>query len=110
MNPRRMIERGVIFYSRRRLVLPGYDLKFNKAHSQIPNAGAANIVSDQSAQVEGALYKITFQGICNLDKFEGYPTEYERVSLQVNLGRENIHRIITYIAKPVTLRANDRHQ
>ena len=98
MNPKRMIQRGVIFYSRRRLVVPGYDLKFNKTHSKHPNAGAANIVSNDEAQVEGVLYKITLHGLYNLDKFEGYPTEYERVSLPLDLGSGKLQRIITYIA------------
>jgi len=99
MNPERMRERGVTFYSRQRLVLPGYSLKFNKTVS-VPNAGAANIIPDENGVVEGVLYKVTVKGILNLDKFEHYPNEYDRVILKVPDQRNNYIEIKTYIAHP----------
>lgn len=97
MNPERMRDRGVTFYSRQRLVLTGYSLKFNKILS-IPNAGAANIIPDKNGVVEGILYQVTVKGILNLDKYEHYPHEYDRVSLRVSYeDKENIE-IKTYIA------------
>ncbi len=97
MNPARMKDRGVMFYSRELLVLPGYSLKFHKIAHHGPNTGAANIVPDENCVVEGILYKITWAGIRNLDKHEGYPTEYDRVLLKVQ-GIEK--EILTYIAHP----------
>ena len=99
MNPSRMRERGVTFYSRQHLALLGYSLKFNKTVS-IPKAGAANIVPDTEGLVEGVLYQITLKGIYNLDRYEHYPNEYDRVSLKVTTD-ENVEReIITYVAHP----------
>ena len=103
MNPDRMKERGVAFYSRQRLVLPGYRLIFNKIVST-QNAGAANIAPDENGIVEGVLYKITLKGILNLDKFEHYPTQYDRVTLtaiQQGLELSDIH---AYIARAESTR------
>ncbi len=100
MNPARMKERGVIFYSRKLLILPGYSLKFHKITSYGPNTGAANIVLDDNGVVEGILYKVTWTGIRNLDKFESYPTEYDRVALKVAHSEGVEKEIYTYIAHP----------
>jgi len=99
MNPERMRERGVLYYSRQRLVLPGYSLKFNKI-VYAPHAGAANIIPDENDQVEGVLYKITLRGIQNLDKYEHYPTQYDRVTLRAPHQGSNLIEILTYIAHP----------
>jgi len=100
MNPARMKDRGVMFYSREPLILPGYGLKFHKIAYHDPNTGAANIVPDENCVVEGILYKITWAGIRNLDKHEGYPTEYDRVLLQVPIADGIEKEILTYIAHP----------
>ena len=99
MNPERMRERGIVFYSRQRLVLPGYSLRFNKI-VYTPDAGAANIVPDEQGIVEGVLYKITLRGIMNLDKFEHYPTQYDRVILGAPHQGSELIEIHTYIAHP----------
>jgi len=99
MNPSRMRERGVIFYSRQLLILSGYSLKFNKIVSS-PNAGTANIVPCAEDVVEGILYKITWKGIFNLDKYEHCPTEYDRVKLRVTHTEGVEKEIHTYIAHP----------
>jgi len=100
MNPARMRERGVMFYSRELLILPGYSLKFHKITLHGPNTGAANIVPNENGVVEGILYKITWVGIRNLDKYEGYPAEYDRVKLKVPHGEGIEKEILTYIAHP----------
>ncbi|TFG77678.1 MAG: gamma-glutamylcyclotransferase [Thermodesulfobacteriales bacterium] len=99
MNPVRMRERGVLFYSRKLLILPGYSLKFNKTVSS-PNAGAANIVTNAEGLVEGILYQITLKGMLNLDRYEHYPAEYDRVTLRVSNQGKNDIEIKTYIAHP----------
>lgn len=99
MNPERMRERGVVFYSRQRLVLSGYSLKFNKI-VYTPDAGAANIVPDENGLVEGVLYKVTVRGIMNLDKFEHYPTQYDRVILRALHRDSELIDVHTYIAHP----------
>ncbi len=99
MNPDRMREREVVFYSRELLILSGWSLKFHKITIQ-PNKGAANIVPDESGAVQGILYKVTMEGISNLDKFEHYPIEYDRVSLRVPFDEDDEKLILTYIAHP----------
>ncbi len=100
MDPARMKERGVMFYSGELLILPGYSLKFHKITPHGPNTGAANIVPDEKGVVEGILYEITWAGIRNLDKYEGYPTEYNRLKLKVTLSEGTEKEIITYMAHP----------
>lgn len=98
MNPLRMKERGVDFYSREHLVLPGWCLKFNKTTIQ-PGKGAANIVPQAGGIVEGGLYQVTMDGIVTLDKYEHYPIEYDRVTLTIS--HDGIEKdIMTYIAHP----------
>ncbi len=98
MNPLRMKERGVVFYSREYLVLPEWSLKFHKITFD-PNKGAANIVQDNRGVVEGVLYEVTMEGIVNLDKYEHYPIEYDRVTLTIS--HDGIEKdILTYIAHP----------
>lgn len=99
MNPERMIERGVLFYSRQLFILPGYRLIFNKTVST-PNAGAANIVPDEKGIVEGILYQVTLKGILNLDKYEHYPNEYDRVIMRVPDVLNKHLDLKTYIAQP----------
>lgn len=99
MNTDRMRERGVFFYSRQPLMLVGYSLIFNKKVST-PNAGAANIVPDKNGVVEGVLYRVSLKGIFNLDKYEHYPNEYERVIMRVPYDDKNHIVIKTYIARP----------
>ncbi len=101
MNPARMRERGAHYVSRERLVLEGFSLKFNKISSSSPGAGAANIVPDDSGIVEGVLYKITVSGLISLDRFEGYPREYDRIKLYLGAIKEEI---ITYIARPARIK------
>ncbi|MEM7007747.1 MAG: gamma-glutamylcyclotransferase family protein [Thermodesulfobacteriota bacterium] len=99
MNPERMRERGAAFYSRTNLIFPGYRLVFNKI-VKTPDAGAANIVRDEKAYVQGVLYLVTLRGIYNLDKFEHYPDEYDRVSLSHVVNDNSKQEFYTYIAQP----------
>jgi len=99
MNPARMKDRGVMFYSRELLILSGYSLKFHKISRSSPNTGVASIVPDESGVVQGILYKVTWAGIRNLDKYESYPTEYDRVKLKVAHNGTEIE-IMTYTAHP----------
>ena len=99
MNPERMIERGARFTSMAPYTLDGYVLRFNKASRRIPGAGFANIVPSDGGAVEGVLYEIDIQGLHALDRHEGYPTEYGRIMLELEV--DGIQRAVkTYIAKP----------
>ena len=99
MNPERMLERGAEFAHRQRYTLSGYRLEFNKISSRNPGTGSANIVPDENGVVEGIVYRITVDGLYNLDRFEGYPDNYGRIRLTLDLegSRETIK---TYSAMP----------
>ncbi len=99
MNPDRMKERGAHFTDMHKHSLRGYSLKFNKTSYQKPLTGCANIVPDDRGIVEGVVYKITVQGLYNLDKFEGYPVHYNRVKLIIDIAGSQ-ETVKTYIAMP----------
>lgn len=86
MNPERMLERGAEFTHRQKHTLPGYSLKFNKVSSKVPGSGSANIVPDQNGTVEGILYEITVRNLYNLDEYEGYPVQYTRIRIEVEIN------------------------
>lgn len=99
MNPARMRERGAVFYSRERLTLHGWSLRFHKISRKSPNIGVATIVPDEEGVVEGIIYEVTMSAIANLDQFEHYPTDYDKVTLRVSYD-EVEREILTYIAHP----------
>lgn len=100
MNPERMRSRKIKFQKREWAVLKGWRLEFNKSASRKPDAeGYANIVEDQQEIVEGCLYDISEKDIENLDKYEGYPDHYKKISVNVNLKSSEEVEAITYIAQ-----------
>jgi cation transport regulator ChaC len=99
MNPERMKERGAYFTRRHKHSLRGYSLKFNKTSVKKPEIGCANIVPDDRGIVEGVVYRITVQGLYNLDKFEGYPVHYDRITLVIDIAGSQ-ETVKTYIAMP----------
>jgi cation transport regulator ChaC len=102
MDPVRMQTRGASFTSRRHAVLKGYSLQFNKLATSSrakPGEGKGNIVVADDF-VEGALYEIATSGRDNLDKYEGYSTEYDRINVLVQLDDGTKVEAFTYVAKP----------
>lgn len=97
MNTERMIKRGIRFSERKRAVLKGWKLMFNKMASR-PGEGYANIVEDEREMVEGILYEIPCSDICKLDRYEGYPDHYIRVNVTVKLENGRKAKAVTYIA------------
>lgn len=100
MNPERMIERNVGFSQRRRAMLKGFKLKFNKVSERNPNEGFANIVHDHNELVEGVLYKIMKSDLPKLDLVEGYPSHYDRFKLGIELDNGKKVKAEVYIAQP----------
>ena len=85
-NPRVMDRKGVRFVSRRRAVLSGYRLLFNKKSLRpgVPaGVGYANINLEASFFVEGILYEIVPGDLPNLDASERYPDHYTRIEVSV---------------------------
>ena len=100
MNPGRMKERGVNFTAREWAVLKGWRLEFNKVASADPRQGYANIVEGESSVVEGILYEMPDKDILKLDKKEGYPTHYDRITVTVELSNGEEVEAVTYVAQP----------
>jgi len=71
MNPERMMERNVGFSQRRRAILKGLRLKFNKVSEGNHKEGFANIVHDRNELIEGVLNKIMKSDLLKLDLVEG---------------------------------------
>ena len=100
MNPERMKERGVNFLSRKRAILYGWRLEFNKEALRNPKEGYANIVKDENSFVEGCIYEIKEDDFKKLDKYEGYPEHYYRVEVKVRMDDGDEVDAITYVANP----------
>lgn len=102
MDPKQMNDRGAPFTERRRAVLTGWILKFNKRATKdaMKGEGKGNVVIDPKGIVEGALYSITRSGLDGLDLHEGYPTHYDRKELEVRLDDGTRVKAWVYIARP----------
>lgn len=97
MNPERMRIRGVKFRYRKRGILRGWSLVFNKIASDNAGAGYANIIRDDTGVVEGILYEIPEDDLTELDRYEGYPQHYKRIMLLVQTD-EGIVEAAVYVA------------
>jgi len=85
-NPRIMEKKGVGFSSRKRAVLPGFRLEFNKRalREKLPDSiGFANIERAPDGAVEGVLYEIADADLPKLDESERYPGHYDRIIVVV---------------------------
>ena len=60
----------------------------------------ANIVPDPHANTEGILYTLDEVGLDALDRYEGYPTQYQREELLVRLASGQQRKAFVYIAQP----------
>jgi hypothetical protein len=81
MDFKRLEERGISFEFIGLGILEDYALKFNKIASKRSGVGYANIVNQKGSRVEGLLFLIA--NIGKLDRFEGYPTHYNKEILKV---------------------------
>ena len=102
MDPKQMNNRGAPFTERRRAVLMGWALKFNKRATKdaMKGEGKGNVVVDPMGVVEGALYSITKSGLDGLDRHEGYPGHYDRKELEVRLDDGTKVDAWVYVAQP----------
>ena len=100
MNPKRLINRQISFAQRKRAVLKGYRLEFNKVASRNPKEGYANIIQDENGVVEGALYEILESDLSKLNRYEGFPAHYDRIKVKVHNDFDQIDEAVVYIAQP----------
>lgn len=100
-NPAIMQKKGVEFASRRRAVLRGYRLLFNKRalREALPEGiGFANINPDAEGTVEGILYEIVADHLAFLDQSERYPEHYNRIEVEVQ-SENGTEPCLTYVAQ-----------
>jgi len=76
-------------------VLKGYRLAFS-GYSGRWEGGVATIVTDPSCEVQGLLYDLNEEDQRNLDRFEGFPTVYDRLQVSVEERDGNLHSAMTY--------------
>ena len=104
MDPDRMKQRGVNFLKREHAILEGWKLLFNKIASRNPNEGYANMEKEEGSVVEGILYEIQGSDMEKLDRYEGYPNHYKKISIKVRLDTGEEMEAITYVANPNKVR------
>jgi gamma-glutamylcyclotransferase len=82
--------------------LDNWSISFNKASKKNPEMGFANISPFWGSRVFGVIFGIKDEDLLRLDKFEGYPTHYQRTVLRVNWAPDPsaVYDCITYIASP----------
>ena len=91
MNLQRMKDRKVKIYQVIPAKLENYELRFNKVSKK--QGAVANVIYKKSSIVEGALFQV--DSLTQMDKFEGYPTHYDRVMINI----EGVDAWV-YVAQP----------
>ena len=96
MSALRMHERLGWSPSRSGVVLPDYEMAFNK-HSN--DGGKANIMYSPGDIVEGILYSMNEEDLLILDKFEGVAAkQYKRYEIEVRNHNKNSIAAVAYKA------------
>lgn len=101
MDLDRMLTRKAPFTQRKRGVVYGHRLVFNKISGKYPGHGVANVVADVGFDVMGVLYEVDFAGIKALDGFEGVGGgHYIRTEMMVQLNDGTAVNAYVYVAHP----------
>ena len=100
MNPDIMKKRGVEFVERKKGIIRGYRIIFNKK-AKDNNYSYANIehTGNKEDCIEGILYQMDNNEMREIDKHEGFPTQYNKYRIEVETDEGNIQAIV-YIAQP----------
>jgi len=96
MSAQRMHERLGWSPSRSGVILPDYEMIFNK-HSN--DGGKANIMYSSGDNVEGILYSVNEEDLLILDKYEGVAAkQYKRYDIEVRNHNKNSIAAVAYKA------------
>ena len=98
LNRRQMVERCPDSRPGFRATLPNYRLIFT-GWSRKWRGSTASIKPFQGDKVAGAVYEISEQDLKRLDRHEGYPTVYGRLSVRVITEDGEAVKAITYIKR-----------
>lgn len=75
--------------------LPGHRLDFTR-YSKGRHGGVADVVEDTNAEVWGVVYWLTRADLDALDKYEGYPTAYDRIQRLIQTPDGPIDNVWVY--------------
>jgi gamma-glutamylcyclotransferase (GGCT)/AIG2-like uncharacterized protein YtfP len=91
---------GVCIYHAEKGILLGWKLVFNVIDDEIPGAGFANLEPDRHAQVEGIIWTIDHPSVTALDRYEDYPRDYDKITLDIQTEYHQIRTCLLYIGQP----------
>ena len=83
LNKKQMLERCPQSKTKFIATLHNYKLIF-VGWSRQWRGGVASLKSVRGERVLGAIYELTDRDLSRLDKFEGYPRDYNRINVRVN--------------------------
>jgi len=98
LNKKQMVARAPESMPKLSATLPNYKLIFT-GYSRSLKGGTASIKPFRGQKVMGAIYEITEADMRRLDKYEDYPTTYNRINVTVWNERNEPVEAITYIKK-----------
>ena len=76
--------------------LRGFHLAF-AGHSRRWGGGVATVLEAPKDQVEGIVWSISDRDLESLDRCEGYPYSYDRLSFEVQLASGEPHSALIYV-------------
>jgi len=82
-----------------RAKLFGYKFVYD-GHSSARSGAVANIIKSDKVTVWGALFEVNDECIKNLDRYEGYPTSYQRESMVVEDEQGSKYEALIYLREP----------
>lgn len=98
LNRKQMAERCPGNKPRLSVVLPNYKLIFT-GWSRQWKGGTASIKPFKGEKVVGAVYEISENDLRKLDRFEDYPTTYNRLNVIIWTDEGDSMEAVTYIKK-----------
>ncbi len=81
-----------------RAVLVDHRLDFTRRSGDWAG-GVADVVPTPGHEVWGLLYEISDSDLCSLDRYEGYPTLYGRMQVEVQKDGEPVGNVLTYFVQ-----------
>ncbi|MCP4726544.1 MAG: gamma-glutamylcyclotransferase [bacterium] len=82
----------------KRVFLKDYEFVYD-GNSKKQAGSVGNIVKSENSKVYGGLYEITEVNLKALDRYEGYPINYDRMEIEVVDDENNSYKAIVYLRK-----------
>lgn len=96
LNKKQMLERCPDSQPKFTATLPNYKLVF-VGWSRKWRGGVASIRPFRGERVPGAIYEVSESDLRRLDRYEGYPADYDRIKVTVFDEDGNAVEAVTYI-------------